>query len=139
MDLKVTINNPKTGKSVKKDITGKEADVFLGKDIGDTVSGDTVGFSGYEFKISGGSDHAGFPMRSGLKGVERKRIFTYKGVGFSGRNRHGKMEDGLRIKRMVFGQRIGPKITQVNLVVTKEGQTPLFTEAKAEEAAEKKE
>jgi small subunit ribosomal protein S6e len=133
MDLKLTVSNPKTGKSVKKDLTGKEADEFLGKDLGDTVSGDVLGFAGYEFKIMGGSDHAGFPMRKGLKGVERKRIFTYRGVGFSGRSRHGKMEDGLRIKRMVFGQRIGPKITQVNLVITKEGAAPLFEEKKAEE------
>ena len=129
-EFKLTIGNPKTGKSVKKDIAGPQAEVLLGKDIGETISGDALGFAGYEFEITGGSDNAGFPMRYGLKGFGRKRILTYFGVGFSGKNRWGRGQKGLRVKTLVCSQKIFPKISQVNLKITKEGAATLFEEKK---------
>ena len=131
-DFKLTISNPKTGKSFKRDVTGKEADNLLGKDIGEPVSGDLIGFPGYEFAITGGSDLAGFPMRRGIQGFARKRITMYEGVGFSGLSRKGRRQQGLRRKRTVVGKKVSPKITQVNLKVTKEGSTDLFAEKKEE-------
>jgi len=114
-EFKLTIGNPKTGKSYKKDVSGSEAEKLLGKDIGENVLGDEIGYSGYEFVITGGSDSAGFPMRRGIRGVGRTKIFTYKGVGFSGRNRWKKRQDGLRVRKSVRGQKIGSKTSQINL------------------------
>lgn len=133
-EFKLTISNPKTGKSYKKDLSGKEAEALLSKDIGEKVVGDTVGFSGYEFEITGGSDSSGFPMRHGIRGAARQKIYTYKGAGFSGRNRWGRTEKGLRVKTTVRGQKIAAETTQVNLKILKEGTVDLFkAEAKPEE------
>ena len=125
-DYKLTISDPKTGKSVKKDLGGSAADALLTKDVGDKVAGDTLGFTGYEFEITGGSDNAGFPLRKGIRGIGRKKIFTYRGVGFSGRNRWGKTQKGLRVKKTVSGSRVTPQTTQVNLKILKEGSQTLF-------------
>lgn len=133
-EFKLTVSDPKTGKSYKRDVSGKEAEALLGKDINEVVSGDTLGFAGYEFEVTGGSDYAGFPMRYGLKGFGRKRILTYGGVGFSGRDRWGKNKSGLRVKTTICAQKIYPKISQVNLKIVKEGSVNLFTDAKAEDA-----
>src|SRR3989338_592405 len=119
--LKLTISDTKTGKSVKKDITDAEAEAFTGKDINETVSGDSVGFPGYEFQITGGSDYAGFPMRHGIVGAGRKRILTYKGVGYSGKDRWSKTQKGLRTKVTVAGQKVQSRTVQLNLKVTKQG------------------
>lgn len=134
-EFKLTIAHPKTGRSYKRDIAGKEAEALLGKDIGDSVPGDGLGFAGYQFQITGGSDYAGFPMRRGLQGFGRKHILTYHGVGFSGRDRWGKSQKGLRIKTTVCAQKIYPKVSQVNMKIVQEGPTNLF----AEPAKEKKE
>ena len=131
-EFKLTINNPKTGKSYKHDVKDTHADSLLTKELGEKVSGDALGFAGYEFEIMGGSDNAGFPMRSGLAGSGRKRIFTYKGVGFSGRDRWEKTKKGLRMKVAVAGQKIGASTTQVNLKILKEG-SHVFVDAKKEE------
>lgn len=124
--FKLTINDPKTGKSHKRDITGKEAEVLFGKDIGETITGDAFGFAGYEFVITGASDNAGFPLRHGLKGFGRKRILTYKGVGFPGRDRHGQSQQGLRMKKTMCGEKIYPKVSQINMKIAKIGPQDLF-------------
>lgn len=124
--FKLTINDPKTGKSYKRDITGKEAEALLGKDVGEVISGDAFGFAGYEFMITGASDNAGFPLRHGLKGFGRKRILTYRGVGFPGRDRHGQRQNGLRMKKTVCAQKIYPKVAQINMKIAKVGPQDLF-------------
>ncbi len=81
MEFKVNFGDPKTGKTVKKVISDKEAEFFLKKRIGDKVKGDNFGFEGYEFEITGGSDYCGFPMRQDVIGASRKRILIVGGVG----------------------------------------------------------
>jgi len=126
----------KNGKSFQKQITGKEAEVLLGKKVKDKISGDKVGFAGYEFEITGGSDFAGFPMRKGVKGFGRKKVLLSKGVGFSGKTRWKKKKKGLRVKKTVCGEVVYPKITQINLKILKEGSEALGEEKKPEEAKE---
>jgi small subunit ribosomal protein S6e len=127
VSFKVVIGT-KQGNCVQKDIQEPEAKSFLGKKIGDAISGDHIGLAGYEFIVTGGSDYCGFPMRKDVEGFARKRILAIKGVGL-------KMEaKGVRQRKTVCGNTIHPKIAQVNLKVTKEGKEPL-----APPAAEKKE
>ncbi|HLC19533.1 MAG TPA: S6e family ribosomal protein [Candidatus Nanoarchaeia archaeon] len=135
-DFKLTISDPKTGKSVKKDITGGAVDALLLRDVGDKVDGEHIGFAGYEFELTGGSDSAGFPLKKSIRGSGRKTIFTYRGVGFSGRDRWGVMQRGLRVKKAVAGSKITGQTTQVNLKILKEGPQALFTEEKKEEKKE---
>ena len=135
-DFKLTISDPKTGKSVKKDITGGAVDALLLRDVGDKVDGEHIGFAGYEFELTGGSDSAGFPLKKSIRGSGRKTIFTYRGVGFSGRDRWGVMQRGLRVKKAVAGSKITGQTTQVNLKILKEGPQALFTEEKKEQKKE---
>ncbi|MEK6899701.1 MAG: S6e family ribosomal protein [Nanoarchaeota archaeon] len=131
MELKVVLG-AKDGKSYQKELKDAAAEMLLNKSIGDTVSGDSLGFSGYEFLITGGSDKCGFPMRKGIQ-APRKKAMLGKSIGFSGLDRNDKKQKGLLIKRTVCGERITKDINQVNLKILKEGSEPLGGEAPSEE------
>ncbi|HIJ10753.1 TPA: 30S ribosomal protein S6e [Candidatus Woesearchaeota archaeon] len=136
MEYKLVIGM-KDGKSHQIEVKDDQAAALHNKHLGDTVKGDALGFTGYEFLITGGSDKAGFPMRKGIQ-APRKRILIGKSVGFSGKNRNKKKQNGLVKRRTVCGERVTKIIRQVNLKVTKEGSAPLVKaeETPAEPAAE---
>lgn len=122
-DFKLVLSTP-DGKSYQKELKSPQADTILQRKIGDILNGDSLGFAGYEFQVTGGSDKAGFPMRKGIV-TPRKKIFTGKGVGFSGKNRLGEKQPGLGVRKTVCGEMITPQIFQVNLKVLKEGAEKL--------------
>lgn len=133
-EFKVVMST-KDGKSYQKEIKGAEADALSKRRIGETISGDAVGFPGYEFQVTGGSDKCGFPMRKGIQAA-RKKVFISKSVGFRGKDRYGNPQKALAIRRTVCGERITSIIHQVNLKVVKEGTEPLGNpEAAKPEAA----
>lgn len=125
VNFKVVIGT-KEGKCVQKDIQEPEAKTFLGKKIGDTISGDHIGLAGYEFMVMGGSDYCGFPMRKDVEGFARKRILAISGVGLKQKAK------GIRQRKTVCGNTIHPKIVQVNLKITKEGKEPIPIPVKEE-------
>jgi len=125
-EFKLNIGDPASTKTLKKDVKDEEANVFLGKKIGDTVKGDLFGLTGYELIITGGSDYAGFPMRRDVIGGARKKILIVKGTGIR------KNAPGRKVRRTVAGNTITSKTAQINLKVTKAGKTPLFEESKKE-------
>jgi len=122
----------KDGKSYQKELKGEEAENLHNLVIGDKISGDKLGFPGYEFELTGGSDKCGFPMRKGIQ-FARKKILTQKGVGFCGYNRTGGKQLGLVKKRTVCGDRVSNIIVQVNLKALKEGPQKLGGEEAKEE------
>ena len=131
-DLKLVLADPKTGKCYQREVKEAEAEVFLGKKIGEKVKGDSFGLGEYEFKITGGSDSSGFPMRKDIDGVGRKRILVVKGVGVK------KKRKGQRQRKTVRGNTIGQKTNQVNLKILKYGKTKLgVAEVKPAEEGEK--
>ena len=139
VEFKLVIGQ-KNGKSVQVELQSPKADNLLKKSIGDTISGDSLGFDGYEFELTGGSDKVGFPMRKGIQ-IHRKKVLIGESVGFSGKKRklrktskvRGK-QAGLVRRRTVCGESVTKIIRQINLKVLKEGPAPLG-EAPAEEAA----
>ena len=133
MEYKIVIG-AKDGKSYQKELKGAEAEALHKKNIGETISGDKLGLSGYEFLITGGSDKCGFPMRKGILSA-RKKIMIGKGVGCSGKNRNDQKQNGLLRRKTVCGERITNIIVQVNLKVVKEGPQSLG-EVPAENPAE---
>lgn len=144
VDFKIVFGT-KDGKSLQKEVKEDNAELFLGKQIGDTINGDDIGFAGYEFKITGGSDNAGFPMRKDVSGSNRKKILAVKGVGvnnkkkYRGKNMKGlRVMRGMRTRKTVMGNTISEKISQINLKVVKAGAKPL-DEAPKEATEEKKE
>lgn len=124
----------KSGKCVQKEIAEDKSNVFLGKIIGDSVSGDDFDLQGYEFQITGGTDFAGFPMRRDVSGPGRKKILAVEGIGMK------KKGHGVRQRRTVCGNMVNPRISQINLKVIKEGAAPLIAPeaAKEEQPAEQK-
>lgn len=119
----------KSGKSVQKEVKDAAAKALIGKKIGDKVSGDDIGFAGYEFELTGGSDYCGFPMRKDVQGASRKRILAIVGVGLK------KKGKGVRQRKTVCGNTVHAKISQINLKVLKEGKEKLDVPAKAEAEA----
>merc|ERR1711964_598973 len=55
--------------------------VFMDKRMGQEVPGDSVGdeFKGYIFKITGGNDKQGFPMKQGVMHPTRVRLLLSDG------------------------------------------------------------
>ncbi len=129
-EFRITISNPKTGKSYNKALN---TDLFLGKRIKDNINGDDLGLKGYELELTGGSDKAGFAMRYDLPGIGRKKILTTRGTGLS-----KPRKKGTNVRKTVKGNTVNQDIIQINLKVTKEGLKKIeeifAVEAKAEEA-----
>lgn len=124
----------KDGSCVQKEMADPEASKLLGKNVSEKVSGDELGYPGYEFQITGGSDSSGFPMRGDIPGPGRKRILAIKGVGLK-KPEH----PGIRRRKTVSGAMISPRTVQINMKVLKEGAQPLKEPEKKEEQAEKAE
>jgi small subunit ribosomal protein S6e len=138
VEFKLVIGQ-KNGKSVQVELKSPQADNLLKKSIGNTISGDSIGFKGYEFELTGGSDKVGFPMRKGIQ-IHRKKIMIGEGVGFCGKKRKLRKtskvrgnQGGLVKRRTVCGENVTKIIRQINLKVLKEGSAPLG-EAPAEAA-----
>ena len=112
--FKLVINNNE--KAYSKELNDHESQAFLGKKIGDDISGSNFGFKNYEFKITGGSDKDGFPMRPDLPGAGRKRLLLSKGTGVK------MMKKGMRVRKTLRGNLISVDVKQINLKVLKEGE-----------------
>jgi len=125
----------KDGKCVQRNVNEAQAKTFLEKKIGDVVKGEIVDLSGWEFKITGGSDKSGIPMRRDVKGTARKRILSVKGVGVKNKkDMKGKRTmKGMRSRTTMAGNTIFHNTAQVNVKAIKEGSTPI-----EHQAAEKK-
>lgn len=106
------------GKCYKTEVKDAQAAQFIGLNIGEKMDGSKIGLDGYEFKITGGSDYCGFPMRKGVLGV-RKKLVIYKGIGFRGGLK------GVRKRKTVCGHKINERISAINLKAIKEGTKKL--------------
>ncbi|MBW2994809.1 30S ribosomal protein S6e [Candidatus Woesearchaeota archaeon] len=131
-EFKLILSNAK-GQSVQKEIKDEQADSLMNKVIGDKVSGDPLGLTGYELQITGGSDKSGFPMRRDVLGRIRRKILTISSTGI-----HIKRK-GIRKRKTVAGNTIYDGISQVNLKILKEGKESLFKPKESAEEAEKPE
>ncbi len=116
--MKINIGE-KSGKTYKMDLEQDKASVFYGKILGEEFDGELIGLSGYTFKITGGSDNSGFPMRRDVSGFNKKKILIESGVGT--RN----ITKGVRNRKTVRGNAISEEISQINIIVIKEGSQPL--------------
>merc|ERR1719262_550108 len=82
------------------------------------VEGDTLGdeFKGYIFKISGGNDKQGFPMKQGVLVNHRVRLLFKKGMSC-----YRERRSGCRKRKSVRGCIVGPDLAMMNLVLAKKG------------------
>lgn len=94
---------------------------FEGMKIGDTIKGDLIGFPGYEFRITGGSDSSGFPMRQEIHGPVKKKVLVSKrSVGYKPKR------EGIKRRKTMRGNEITADMTLINVVVEEFGKTELF-------------
>merc|ERR1719215_1868122 len=108
--MKLNISFPTTGcqKLIEIDDENKLR-AFYEKRISHEVAGDSLGddFKGYVFRISGGNDKQGFPMKQGvLRAVRVRRA-------------------GARKRKSVRGCIVGPDLAVVNLVVINKGDAEI--------------
>merc|ERR1711937_768187 len=91
---------------------------FFDKRMSTEVSGDSLGdeFKGYIFKISGGNDKQGFPMKQGIISNHRVRLLFKKGMSC-----YRERRSGCRKRKSVRGCIVGPDLAMMNLVVVRKG------------------
>ncbi len=128
MELKINVGNPKTGHTTP--LTLAEPKPLFGLKMGSTFKGEMIDKTGYEFKIVGGSDNAGFPMRRDVEGAVRRKVLLAGGVGFRSKRK------GMRSRRTVAGNTVGPNTAQLNVIIVKEGKQPLVEPPQEEAPAE---
>ena len=114
--FQLNLGDPKTGKTHKTIVEGAKANILIGKRINEDIEGSLIGFPGYIFKVTGGSDKDGFPMRSNLDGPIRKKILSTKGQGFN------ISEKGMKKRKLVRGNTISDDIYQINVRIVTMGK-----------------
>ncbi len=105
--FKLVLSDPKTGKSEAQELKDAAAQFLMGKKVGETIDGAALGLSG-KLKITGGSDKAGFPMRSDVLGGGKNYVLLTEGVGYRS------AEEGAKKRRLVRGSTITEEIYQIN-------------------------
>jgi len=120
--MKLLISYPATGctKTIEIDDENKLRG-FFDKRMSEEVLGDSIGdeFKGYVFKIAGGQDKQGFPMKQGVLINTRARLLLRRGdTGYQfwrGRN-------GERRRKSIRGCIVGADLSVLDLIVVKKGE-----------------
>ncbi|CAG8779485.1 17308_t:CDS:2, partial [Acaulospora morrowiae] len=116
----LNIANPATGCQKLIDFDDeRKLRVFYDKRISMDVPGDSLGdeFKGYTFRISGGNDKQGFPMKQGVLRNDRVRLLLSKGHSCYRPRRTGE-----RKRKSVRGCIVGSDLAVLSLVLVKKGE-----------------
>jgi len=117
------ISYPATGAQKLLDVDDEKRYRFVyDKKISQEVSGDSLGdeWKGYIFRISGGNDKQGFPMKQGVLLPYRVKLLLSDGHSCYRTRRTGE-----RRRKSVRGCIVGPDIAVLSLVVVKQGESEI--------------
>lgn len=129
--MKLNISYPAFGTNKIVEIDDeRKLRVFMERRMGAEVSGDSVGdeFKGYVFKITGGNDKQGFPMKQGVMHPTRVRLLLADGHSCYRPRRTGE-----RKRKSVRGCIVGQDLSVLALSIVKKGDenVPGLTEESA--------
>ncbi|ORZ29591.1 ribosomal protein S6e-domain-containing protein, partial [Catenaria anguillulae PL171] len=119
----LNIADPSTGSQKTFEIDDeKRYHVLIDKRISQEIPGDQLGdeFKGYIFKITGGNDKQGFPMKQGVLVNHRVRLLLSEGHSCYRPRRTGE-----RKRKSIRGCIINHDISVVSLVVAKKGEADI--------------
>jgi len=118
--MKLNIANPATGcqKLIEFD-DERQLRAFYDKRISAEVPGDSLGdeYKGYVFRVSGGNDKQGFPMKQGVLRNDRVRLLLSKGHSCYRPRRTGE-----RKRKSVRGCIVGNDLAVLSVVIVKQGE-----------------
>ncbi|MDA4114531.1 MAG: 30S ribosomal protein S6e [Thaumarchaeota archaeon] len=109
--FKVVVSDPSSGKSEVIEAKDSQAQIFMGRKIGEIIDLSLIG-QNYKVKLTGGSDKAGFPMRRDVMGSGKRYVLMTKGVGF----RHP--VEGEKRRKLVRGGTVTEEVYQLNVART---------------------
>ena len=107
VQFKLVLSDPKTKKAEAHEIKDENAQLLIGRKIGEVVDASSIGLPG-KITITGGSDKAGFPMRADVLGGGKNYVLLTKGVGFKSK------EKGAKKRKMVRGNTVNEETYQIN-------------------------
>ncbi|EGP87965.1 unnamed protein product [Zymoseptoria tritici ST99CH_1A5] len=121
--MKLNISFPANGTQKLIDIEDeKKLRVFMDRRMGHEVPGDSVGdeFKGYVFRITGGNDKQGFPMKQGVMHPTRVRLLLADGHSCYRPRRTGE-----RKRKSVRGCIVAMDLSVLALAIVKQGDADI--------------
>jgi len=121
--MKLNISFPANGSQKLIEIEDdRKLRVFMDKRMGAEVPGDSVGdeFKGYIFKITGGNDKQGFPMKQGVMHPTRVRLLLAEGHSCYRPRRTGE-----RKRKSVRGCIVAMDLSVLALAIVKQGDNDI--------------
>merc|ERR1712127_1127696 len=121
--MKLNISYPATGAQKLVDIEDeKKVRIFYEKRMGAEVEVDTLGdeWKGYVFRIAGGNDKQGFPMKQGILTTGRVRLLFSKGHSCYRERRTGE-----RRRKSVRVCIVDANLSVLSLIIVKKGDAEI--------------
>jgi len=121
--MKLNISFPANGTQKLIEIDDeRKLRVFIDRRMGQEVPGDSVGdeFKGYIFKITGGNDKQGFPMKQGVMHPTRVRLLLS-----AGHSCYRPRRTGERKRKSVRGCIVGMDLSVLALSIVKTGDADI--------------
>jgi ribosomal protein S6E (S10) len=117
--MKLNISNPSTGCQICVEIEDeRKLRTLYDLRVAAEIDGGNLGdeYTGYVFRISGGNDKQGFPMKQGVISNGRVRLLLKEGSSC-----YRARKSGERKRKSVRGCIVGPDLSVLNLVQVKKG------------------